>query len=222
MSTTFAIDLPDFVSTSAEQHPRHIEIVATRDQKRARPRVVYAIVGVCGLFVILIAQLLLSIWLSDGAYQIASLQQTQRELLRDQQTFVEFDNVLQSPQNLARQAAALGMVTNTGSQGFLSLANGVLRAPTAATGDTTVAADASALTPNILITPEVLSSGPPAAAGTAAAAASAVGGAAVGAAPAATETPGVSSNAASAATGSSTASTSGTAPSGGIPAPVTH
>lgn len=215
MSTTFAIDLPDFVSTAAEQLPRHIEIVATRDQKRARPRVVYAIVGVCGLFAILIAQLLLSIWLSDGAYQIASLQQSQRELLRDQQTLVEFDNVLQSPQNLARQAAALGMVTNTGSQGFLSLSNGVLRAPTAATGDTTVAANASTLTPNVLITPDVLSFGPQATTAPA-------GGAAVGATSTTGASPSASSGAGSPAAKSSSVGSSGKSPAGGIPAPVTH
>lgn len=155
MSNALAIDLPAFVPTEIDGHPRHIEIVSTRSQKRARPRVVYALVAVAGLFIILMAQLLLSIWLSDGAYQISGLQQTQRELARDQQALGESLHVLQSPQNLGLRASALGMVVNTGSQGFLSLAGGVTRAPTPAATDTAVSADVVKFAPNALITPDI-------------------------------------------------------------------
>ena len=168
MSNALAIDLPAFVPTEIDGHPRHIEIVSTRSQKRARPRVVYALVAVAGLFIILVAQLLLSIWLSDGAYQISGLQQTQRELSRDQQALAESLNVLQSPQNLAGRASALGMVVNTGSQGFLSLAGGVSRAPTPAATDTAVSADVAKFAPNALITPDIsaIGAGPNGAPGT--------------------------------------------------------
>ena len=202
MSTTLAIDLPDFLPAEHDSHPRHIEIVSTRSQKRARPRVIYALVAVAGLFVILMGQLLLSIWLSDGAYQIADLQQTQRDLSRDQQALDESLNVLQSPQNLAGQASALGMVMNTGSQGFLSLSGGVTRAPTAATADTTVAADAAIYTPNALITPDI------SALGAAAAAAAAV-------------TVGTGAPAASTGAGS-VASTPGAPAQTVLPSPITH
>ncbi|CAN5424082.1 hypothetical protein BH10ACT4_BH10ACT4_03160 [soil metagenome] len=178
MSNTLAIDLPAFVPAEVEVSPRHIEIVSTRSQKRARPRVVYALVAVAGLFVILMAQLLLSIWLSNGAYQISGLQQSQRDLSRDQQSLAESLNVLQSPQNLAGQATALGMVLNTGSQGFLSLAGGVTRAPTPATADTTLAADAANYAPNALITPEIAALGAAATATAAGTGAPAVPGAA--------------------------------------------
>ncbi|QNE46622.1 hypothetical protein F1C58_06675 [Glaciihabitans sp. INWT7] len=201
MSNTLAIDLPDFLPAEREVHPRHIEIVSSRSQKRARPRVVYALVAVAGLFVILMAQLLLSIWLSDGAYQISGLQQTQRDLSRDQQALAESLNVLQSPQNLAGQATALGMVMNTGSQGFLSLSGGVTRAPTPAAADTTVAADAATYTPNALITPDISALGATAAA---AAAASATG------APAAPAGAG------------SVASTPGVPAQTVLPSPITH
>jgi hypothetical protein len=204
MSNTLAIDLPAFVPAEVQVNPRHIEIVSTRSQKRARPRVVYALVAVAGLFVILMAQLLLSIWLSDGAYQISGLQQTQRELSRDQQALAESLNVLQSPQNLAGQASALGMVMNTGSQGFLSLSGGVTRAPTAATADTSVAADAATYTPNALITPDISALGASAAA--AAAAATAAG----------TGAPGASTSA------GSVASTTGAPASTVLPSPITH
>ena len=213
MSNTLAIDLTAFVPTERENNRRHIEIVSTRSQKRARPRVVYALVAVAGLFVILMAQLLLSIWLSDGAYQISGLQQTQRDLSRDQQALGESLNVLQSPQNLEGQASALGMVMNTGSQGFLSLSGGVTRAPTAASTDTTVAADAAAYTPNALITPEI------SALGAAAAAAAPAGSAAVAAAPGAPAALGAP--AVSAGTGS-VASTPGAPAQTVLPSPITH
>ena len=105
--------------------PRHIEIVSSRSQRRARPRMVYAALTVAGLFAILIAQLLLSIAVSDGAYRIAALQGVQRELSRDQQTLTEQLHVLQSPQHLAANAQALGMVANT-STAFLRLADGAV------------------------------------------------------------------------------------------------
>ncbi len=207
MSHTLAIDLPAFDPAGVDRHPRHIEIVATRGQKRARPRVVYALVAVGGLFLILVAQLLLSIWLSNGAYQISGLQQTQRELARDQQALSESLDVLQSPQNLAGRASALGMVVNTGSQGFLSLAGGVTRAPTAAGAETTVSASAATFTPNALITPEVSSIG-------AAAAAALAGGTtantATAGAPAAPGTTG------------SVASTPEASASTAVPSPITH
>ncbi len=203
MSNTLAIDLPDFLPAENDSHPRHIEIVSTRSQKRARPRVIYALVAVAGLFVILMGQLLLSIWLSDGAYQISGLQQTQRDLSRDQQALGESLNVLQSPQNLAGQASALGMVMNTGSQGFLSLSGGVTRAPTAATADTAVAADAASYTPNALITPDISALGAAAAAATAAAA--------------------VGTGAPAGSTGAgSVASTPGTPAQTVLPSPITH
>lgn len=116
-----------------EPRPRHIEIVPARHQKRARPRAVYALVTVGGLFAILVAQLLLSIVVSEGAYQIAGLQQDQRELTRDQQVLSEELQVLESPQHLAANAEALGMVSNS-STAYLRLADGaILGAPVAAT-----------------------------------------------------------------------------------------
>ncbi|MCB1281212.1 MAG: hypothetical protein KDB18_06785, partial [Salinibacterium sp.] len=87
---------------------RHLDVVSTRVQKKARPKAVYALVTVAGLFAILIAQLLLSIMVSDGAYQISSLQQEQKELSRDQQSLTEQLQVLESPQHLAANAQALG------------------------------------------------------------------------------------------------------------------
>ncbi len=112
---------------------RHLEVVSTRGQKRARPRAVYALVTIAGLFTILIAQLLLSIVVSNGAYQITSLQQVKNELSRDEQALTEQLQVLESPQHLAANAQALGMVTNS-STAYLRLSDGaVIGQPVAAT-----------------------------------------------------------------------------------------
>jgi cell division protein FtsL len=150
--SNLAYSLPERQPGRGPQAP-HIEIVSTRSQRRARPKLFYAAVGVAGLFVILIAQLLLSIVLSDGAYQISSLQAEQKELARDQQALSEQINVMQSPQNLAARAGSLGMVMNNSNRGWLRLSDGsILSAPGAATGGSAVGGD---LIGNVLLTPEL-------------------------------------------------------------------
>jgi len=90
-----------------------IEIVPGRDQRRARPKVVYASVVVGGLGALMLSQLMLSIAVSDGAYAINSLQSQQKEQSRVVQQLNEELGTLSSPQNLAANAEALGMVQNT-------------------------------------------------------------------------------------------------------------
>src|SRR3954467_10614642 len=90
-----------------------IEIVPGRDQRRARPKAVYASVGVGGLGALILSQLMLSIAVSDGAYTINSLQSQQKEQARVVQQLNEDLGTLSSPQNLAANAEALGMVQNT-------------------------------------------------------------------------------------------------------------
>jgi len=123
-----------------ERHPqprqtddsRHIEIVTTRAQRLARPRLAYSLIVIAGLFAVLATQLLLSIALADGAYQISALQAEQKEVSRAQQSVTEDLNVLQSPQNLAARAESLGLVSNN-SAVYLNLATGaVLGSPQAA------------------------------------------------------------------------------------------
>jgi hypothetical protein len=108
---------------------------------------------VAGLFVILMAQLLLSIWLSDGAYRIAALQTTQTNLTRDQQTLSEQLNVLRSPQSLSARAQALGMVMSNAPAVYLRLSDGaIIGQPTQATaGNATSVSTGTSLIPNSLI-----------------------------------------------------------------------
>ncbi len=111
------------------QHPRHIEIVATRAQRRARPKLAYAIITIASLFAIFAAQLLLSIVVSDGAYQVSALQDQQKDLLRTQDALTEQLNVLDSTQNLSLQAAHLGMVPNAGPLAIDLATGGVYALP---------------------------------------------------------------------------------------------
>lgn len=153
MSAAYPLAAPEF-APDVEQQRRHIEIVATRAQRRARPRLIYAAVTVAGLFAILIAQLLLSIMVSDGAYKIAALQGVQKELSRDQQTLSEQLHVLQSPQHLAANAESLGMVANT-STAFLRLSDGKVigKAVAAkATGGSVLGSDGALLIADSLLT----------------------------------------------------------------------
>jgi hypothetical protein len=140
-------------SPREEHRPPHIEIVSSREQRKARPRVVYAIVTVASLFVIFIAQLLLSIVVSDGAYRIAGLQTDQRDLTRQEQALSEKLDLLASPQNLATQAESLGMVLSTTSPVFLRLSDGALvgdAGSSTGAGATVIAAQGS-LVPNALL-----------------------------------------------------------------------
>ncbi|HEV7957048.1 MAG: hypothetical protein JWL94_1726 [Microbacteriaceae bacterium] len=139
--------------SAAEQHPPRIEIVPSRQQRRARPRLLAAIVTVGGLFAILAAQLLLTIATSDAAYEISSLQAKQSELARDEQVVVEKLRILEAPQHLAAEAQAMGMVASS-STALLNLADStVLGAPVAASASSALmtAPDGSSLIPNALL-----------------------------------------------------------------------
>lgn len=136
-----------------ERNIRHVEIVSSRSQKRARPRLIAAIITVGGLFAILAAQLLLSIATSEGAYEISSLQSKQSELARDRQVLVEQLQVLDAPQHLAAEAQSMGMVSSA-STAYLRLSDGVvLGTPVAATASSALRTqpDGSPLIPNALL-----------------------------------------------------------------------
>lgn len=114
MSSQFAlVDPTPLVDVAPAPRARPVEIVASRAQRRARPKIAYALVATAALFVLLLAQLAISIALSDGAYKISALQASQTELTRDQQKYSERLDVLSSPQNLANNAEELGMVRNS-------------------------------------------------------------------------------------------------------------
>jgi hypothetical protein len=139
--------------TSAAQHEaeaprRHIEIVSSRSQRQARPRIVYALSAVAAMATIVVAQLLLSVGISQSAYEISTLQDRQVELGRTAESVGEELVRQSSPQSLAANAAALGMVSNSNPV-YLRLSDGaVLGAPHQAEG---TPAGGETLVPNSLL-----------------------------------------------------------------------
>ncbi|WP_378146133.1 hypothetical protein ACFJGV_00970 [Cnuibacter sp. UC19_7] len=122
------------------ESPRpRFHVVTSRAQRRRRPKIAYAAVVIGGVLAIVITQLMLSVGLSQGAYEIESLQSSQKELDRTNQTLSEQMDKLSSPQNLASQAETLGMVSNSAPV-YLRLSDGAVLgspSPAAATGTVT-------------------------------------------------------------------------------------
>ncbi|TFD91655.1 hypothetical protein E3T61_08045 [Cryobacterium lactosi] len=138
---------PQFTERPGADERRHIEIVSPSTHKR--PRVVYALSAVACVGAIVIAQLLLSVGISQGAYEISALRASQVELGRTADSVSEDLIRVSSPQSLAANAEALGMVSNS-TPAYLRLSDGaVLGAPTSASGSQ---AGAASLVPNSLLT----------------------------------------------------------------------
>ncbi|WP_210481674.1 hypothetical protein [Naasia sp. SYSU D00948] len=128
----------------------HIELVPPAAGRRARPRVLYAGVVVGGLGALMLSQLLLSIALSDGAYTIDALQTERKEQARAVQQLTEDLGRLSSPQNLAANAEALGMVQNTNPV-WLRMSDGaVIGTPAPAAGAGVLAASGSQVANDLL------------------------------------------------------------------------
>ena len=139
---------PEDAPGRPEAPRRHIQIVSSRSQRQARPRIVYALSAVAAMSAIVLAQLLLSVGISQGAYEISTLQDRQVELGRTAESVGEELVRASSPQSLAANAAALGMVSNSNPV-YLRLSDGaVLGAPQQAEG---TPAGGETLVPNSLL-----------------------------------------------------------------------
>ncbi|WP_243075232.1 hypothetical protein [Microbacterium sp. SS28] len=120
--------------------------------RRRRPKVLYAVVAVAGAVAIGAAQMSLSVLTTQGSYEIAKLTSQQRHLDWDKQILYDDVAGLSSPQYLAANAAALGMVINE-SPSYLRLSDGaILGASQAALGASSVDAIGRGAVPNALIT----------------------------------------------------------------------
>jgi hypothetical protein len=92
---------------------------------RRKPRLLYGVVAVLGALVIVAAQMTLSILTTQTSYEIASLSQQQRTLTYQKQMLYDDVAGLSSPQYLAANATALGMVIDE-SPNYLRLSDGKL------------------------------------------------------------------------------------------------
>lgn len=121
MSTAQILQPAPAHSPARERHLRALPRIAPR----RLPGLVPGVVALAGLVAIVIAQLGLSIALTDGAYREQALQSSSVELGREQQALREELAVLESPQSLALNAETLGMVQGQPSA-FLPLSGASL------------------------------------------------------------------------------------------------
>lgn len=82
-----------------------------RPLPRRRPRLLYGIIAVAGAVLIAAAQMGLSILTTQSSYELSALSSQQRGLDYQKQMLTDSLAGLSSPQYLAANAAALGMVT---------------------------------------------------------------------------------------------------------------
>ncbi len=134
--------------------------VVEEPSRRRRPRLVYGVVALVGALTIGAAQMALSIMTTQTSYELATLTQESRQLTWQKQILYDDVAGLSSPQYLAANASALGMVIDE-SPSYLRLSDGaLLGAGQAALGTTSIDAIGRAAVPNALITDTPLVTAP--------------------------------------------------------------
>ncbi|WP_052460396.1 hypothetical protein [Microbacterium gorillae] len=146
MSTALSALLPERRrSEHAERHLRALE----RPTRRRRPKLAYALTAVIGAAVIGALQLGFSIATTQTTFEIRSLTEEQRSLTVQGQALYDQVAGLSSPQYLASNATALGMVVG-GSPTYIKLSDGKIIGAADVTYMSSIAAAKSAV-PNSLI-----------------------------------------------------------------------
>lgn len=102
--------------------------VGIAPQPRRRPRLVFGLVAVAGALAIAGVQMGLSIVTTQGAYEVKDLTAQQRDANYQKQILEEEIAGLSSPQFLAANAAALGLVAG-GEPNYLRLSDGATLGP---------------------------------------------------------------------------------------------
>ena len=134
--------------------------VVEEPSRRRRPKLIYGVVALVGALTIGAAQMALSIMTTQSSYEIATLTQEARQLTWQKQILYDDVAGLSSPQYLAANASALGMVIDE-SPSYLRLSDGaLLGAGQAALGSSSVDAIGRASVPNALITDTPLVTAP--------------------------------------------------------------
>lgn len=90
---------------------------------RRKPRLAYGVIAVLGVLAIVGAQMVLSVMTTQTSYQVAQLTTQQRQLTWQKQILDDEVAGLSSPQYIAANAAALGMVVGE-SPSYLRLSDG--------------------------------------------------------------------------------------------------
>lgn len=106
----------------AQRPVRSVGRPGSRRAASQAPRLRYVVGTLAGLFAILMGQLVLSIALGNGAYEIRDLERQLAERNRDLSIVSEEVSQLQDPQTLAQLAVTLGMVDD-GDPAYLRLSD---------------------------------------------------------------------------------------------------
>ena len=125
MSAPQTIDatfLPEFPVPVRE--PRRLHVVDAPARRRV-PRRAFGVIAVLGAITIALVQMGLSILTTQSSFEIASLTQQQRDLTYQKQILYDEVAGLNSPQYLAANAAALGMVIDE-TPTYLRLSDGAV------------------------------------------------------------------------------------------------
>ena len=152
---TAAVAAPLRITTTG----RRLRVVEEPSRKR-RPKLIYGVVALAGALMIGAAQMALSILTTQSSYELSTLTQEARQLTWQKQILYDDVAGLSSPQYLAANASALGMVIAE-SPSYLRLSDGaLLGAGQAALGASSVDAIGRAAVPNALITDTPLVTAP--------------------------------------------------------------
>lgn len=132
---------------------RLINLVASRTRGKTRPRVFYATVTVGVIMAIIVSQIVVSVLVSSGAYEVSSLQEEHKDLSRNYASVSQALAQVSSAQHVAAMAEGLGMVSSN-APAYLKLStNQVLGQPRAASGSGALMTGSNAsLVQNILLT----------------------------------------------------------------------
>lgn len=136
-----------------EEHPRRRLRSLPGLAPSRRPSLAHVVVLIGGLLGVLVAQLALSVTITEGAYELQGLQSQSTDLARQEQALTEQLGTLESPQYLAGQAESLGMVSGQAT-GFLQLSSWTFL-PGADALHTT-GTTATGVVPNVLLTQETV------------------------------------------------------------------
>jgi len=151
MSFAESLALPEWNELPRREEPARRLRAVERPLPSRRPRMAYAIVAVAGAVAIAVAQMALSVLITQDSYHVAELQQEQRALALEAQSLRDEVAGLSSPQYLAANAAALGMVIDA-SPTYLRLSDAaIIGSGAAAGGSSAVDARGTAQVSNALL-----------------------------------------------------------------------
>lgn len=140
------------ISPIRRESPRRRLRAVPQPARARRPRLAYGIVAVLGAFLIGAAQMSLSILTTQTSYEIVALTKQQSELTWQAQILYDEVAGLSSPQFLAANASALGMVIDE-SPSYLRLSDAaILGTGAAAVGASSIDAIGRGAVANSLIT----------------------------------------------------------------------